>query len=385
MILVSVSPRRLEGTVSPSAFDGDNNRVNGDDDDNYYIDYDYESEEHRLGPVIKPYEVRVEEIAIVSLILVLWVCAILLFVHRWGKIRMLVPHQPRYAYTQAQQATSSVSATGNPEGMANSTGLLTHSRTNLYDTGHLSSHANPTGSSLQLYQQRRARYVAGARSAGTTFSSSYDRPPSVFHGSSRNNSLRSNDFTLAASTSAAAQYPSRPSFPRTSRLLYPQKQYLSTRSDDADADAEAAAAGDKCDRMTQSAIDLRLLLPTEHSASSSRKAAYGVPAPPTSVVITPCSEPRQSPNEGCDWRRVKTIPAASSSSTTPPLYLRHISEEPSVSATTKKSFVFPIDVDEGAANRLLEKKAEEEQKLADEGPDKMRPASVDGAKKATQV
>ena len=39
-----------------------------------------------------------------SLILVLWVCAILLFVHRWGKIRMLVPHQPRYAYAQAKAA-----------------------------------------------------------------------------------------------------------------------------------------------------------------------------------------------------------------------------------------------------------------------------------------
>ena len=46
--------------------------------------------------------VRVEEITIVTLILILWVCAIILFVHRWGKIRMLVPHQPRYAYAQAQ-------------------------------------------------------------------------------------------------------------------------------------------------------------------------------------------------------------------------------------------------------------------------------------------
>ena len=48
--------------------------------------------------------VRVEEITIVSLILVLWVCAIMLFVHRWGKIRMLVPHQPRYAYAAAKAA-----------------------------------------------------------------------------------------------------------------------------------------------------------------------------------------------------------------------------------------------------------------------------------------
>jgi len=44
------------------------------------------------------FQVAPGEATIVLLVLVLWVCAILLFVHRWGKIRMLVPHQPRYAY-----------------------------------------------------------------------------------------------------------------------------------------------------------------------------------------------------------------------------------------------------------------------------------------------
>ena len=47
---------------------------------------------------------RIEEVTIVSLILILWVCAIVLFVHRWGKIRMLVPAQPRYAYEAAAKA-----------------------------------------------------------------------------------------------------------------------------------------------------------------------------------------------------------------------------------------------------------------------------------------
>jgi hypothetical protein len=43
----------------------------------------------------------VEEVTIVALILVLWVAAIALFVRRWGKIRMLVPAQPRYVYEEA--------------------------------------------------------------------------------------------------------------------------------------------------------------------------------------------------------------------------------------------------------------------------------------------
>ena len=32
---------------------------------------------------------------------ILWVCAIVLFVRRWGKIRMLVPAQPAYVYEEA--------------------------------------------------------------------------------------------------------------------------------------------------------------------------------------------------------------------------------------------------------------------------------------------
>ncbi len=55
--------------------------------------------QHRPG-----LEVTAEEATIVALILVLWVVAIVLFIHRWGKIRMLVPHQPRYAYEQAPTA-----------------------------------------------------------------------------------------------------------------------------------------------------------------------------------------------------------------------------------------------------------------------------------------
>ncbi|XP_042225719.1 uncharacterized protein LOC121868822 isoform X1 [Homarus americanus] len=40
--------------------------------------------------------VRAEEITLVLLVLVLWGVAILLFFHRWGKIRMLEPYQPEY-------------------------------------------------------------------------------------------------------------------------------------------------------------------------------------------------------------------------------------------------------------------------------------------------
>ncbi|XP_071520184.1 uncharacterized protein [Panulirus ornatus] len=40
--------------------------------------------------------VRAEEVTLVLLVLALWAVAILLFFHRWGKIRMLEPYQPEY-------------------------------------------------------------------------------------------------------------------------------------------------------------------------------------------------------------------------------------------------------------------------------------------------
>ncbi|XP_047736119.1 serine/arginine repetitive matrix protein 2-like [Hyalella azteca] len=43
-----------------------------------------------------PRVVRVEEVSLIVLVLALWMVAILLFVHRWGKIRMLEPYQPEY-------------------------------------------------------------------------------------------------------------------------------------------------------------------------------------------------------------------------------------------------------------------------------------------------
>lgn len=46
-------------------------------------------------------KVQPEEVAIVAFILILWVCAIVLFVRRWGKIRMLEPAQPAYVYEEA--------------------------------------------------------------------------------------------------------------------------------------------------------------------------------------------------------------------------------------------------------------------------------------------
>ena len=40
--------------------------------------------------------VRPEEALIVILVLILWIGAISLFIHRWGKIRMLEPYTPKY-------------------------------------------------------------------------------------------------------------------------------------------------------------------------------------------------------------------------------------------------------------------------------------------------
>jgi Domain of unknown function (DUF4808) len=40
--------------------------------------------------------VRPEEALIVILVLILWVCSIGLFFHRWGKIRMLEPYIPKF-------------------------------------------------------------------------------------------------------------------------------------------------------------------------------------------------------------------------------------------------------------------------------------------------
>lgn len=40
--------------------------------------------------------VHTEEVLIVLFVLILWVGAIALFFHRWGKIRMLEPYQPKF-------------------------------------------------------------------------------------------------------------------------------------------------------------------------------------------------------------------------------------------------------------------------------------------------
>ncbi len=61
-------------------------------------------------PDFDPGLVRPEEAAIVTVVLVIWVFAVVLFVHRWGKIRMLVPHQPRYAYAEANADKLKVSS-----------------------------------------------------------------------------------------------------------------------------------------------------------------------------------------------------------------------------------------------------------------------------------
>lgn len=41
------------------------------------------------------------EVGLVLLALVVWIIAIALFFHRWGKIRMLLPYQPDYKTQQS--------------------------------------------------------------------------------------------------------------------------------------------------------------------------------------------------------------------------------------------------------------------------------------------
>jgi hypothetical protein len=45
---------------------------------------------------LKMPRVRLVELSLVGLALILWAGAIVLFFHRWGKIRMLLPYQPDF-------------------------------------------------------------------------------------------------------------------------------------------------------------------------------------------------------------------------------------------------------------------------------------------------
>jgi cytoskeletal protein RodZ len=58
-----------------------------------------EDKEQKIKPSkdrLKLPRVRLVEISLVGMALVLWAGAIVLFFHRWGKIRMLLPYQPDY-------------------------------------------------------------------------------------------------------------------------------------------------------------------------------------------------------------------------------------------------------------------------------------------------
>ncbi|CAG7734891.1 unnamed protein product, partial [Allacma fusca] len=50
----------------------------------------------RIRTGLKLPNVRLVEISLVVMALILWAGAIVLFFHRWGKIRMLLPYQPQY-------------------------------------------------------------------------------------------------------------------------------------------------------------------------------------------------------------------------------------------------------------------------------------------------
>ncbi|XP_043190348.1 uncharacterized protein LOC122364225 isoform X2 [Amphibalanus amphitrite] len=57
---------------------------------------DPSAERSEVAPPIAAGPVRPEEMVLVASALVIWVAAILLCVHRWGKIRMLEPYLPDY-------------------------------------------------------------------------------------------------------------------------------------------------------------------------------------------------------------------------------------------------------------------------------------------------
>jgi len=56
-------------------------------------------------------DVRFVEFGLVAMALVLWVGAIILFFHRWGKIRMLLPYQPDYRKEEVGAACNSCTKT----------------------------------------------------------------------------------------------------------------------------------------------------------------------------------------------------------------------------------------------------------------------------------
>ncbi|XP_059091327.1 uncharacterized protein LOC131886891 isoform X2 [Tigriopus californicus] len=78
--------------------EGDDEDVDEDDDDIVKLPHESEEALNELELATATYEdrFRIEELGIVTFVLVLWMGAIVLFVHRWGKIRMLIPHQPQY-------------------------------------------------------------------------------------------------------------------------------------------------------------------------------------------------------------------------------------------------------------------------------------------------
>eukprot|EP00095_Tigriopus_kingsejongensis_P004332 maker-scaffold551_size138509-snap-gene-0.23 protein:Tk04332 transcript:maker-scaffold551_size138509-snap-gene-0.23-mRNA-1 annotation:"PREDICTED: uncharacterized protein LOC103572189 isoform X2" len=87
---------------------------------------------------------RFEELGIVSFVLFLWMCAVMLFVRRWGKIRMLVPHQPRYVDETEDEAIGSFAGVGNSAEQISSTIGINHLQNSL----HVSSSQFPPHSTV---------------------------------------------------------------------------------------------------------------------------------------------------------------------------------------------------------------------------------------------
>lgn len=68
------------------------------------------------GQVICGYEeappaMSAKEVIIIVLVLVFWLCAILLFINRWGKIRMLEPYMPDFKSSTCEEGNATNAST----------------------------------------------------------------------------------------------------------------------------------------------------------------------------------------------------------------------------------------------------------------------------------
>ncbi|XP_067139163.1 uncharacterized protein [Centruroides vittatus] len=77
-----------------------------------FVDYDSTTQGLLNDTLDGAITVRKEEIVIVTIVLIMWMAVIFLFFSKWGKIRMLEPHQPQYrsqSFSNAGQKSARMS------------------------------------------------------------------------------------------------------------------------------------------------------------------------------------------------------------------------------------------------------------------------------------